>query len=357
MGLLERHIVRSLVPPVSGAALFLVVVITSFYLAQSMMEAAAEQYPLLAVFVFALLRLGIFLDVLLPVALSMGIVLGLGKLHADHEINAMQVAGVGPARIVAAVLVPALLVAALVALVTLVLRPVAFKTLYDLQARLAVQIEPGRVEPGRFLAFGPRWLVYARERRDGVLEEVLVQHRSDSDVELLQAGRLYREEVDDSLRLVFADDVQLYLYERAGEPTYIGNFNRFELVLAPPEPPERERIRRSHSIGQLLASSDPDFIAEWQWRVLAPLSTVLLALGAIPLSGVNPRQGRGVSALAGVVLVVVYFSMLGTAVHLVESEKVPTWFGIWWVPMALCVVILLPSLVRAHARRRSRHAP
>jgi len=357
MGLLERHIVRTLVPPVAGATLFLVVVMTSFYLAQHMMEAAAEQYPLRAVFAFALLRLVIFLDVLLPVALSLGIVLGLGRLHVDLEITAMRAAGAGPARVVTAVLIPALLMAALVALVTIVLRPSAFTTLYELQARMAVQVEPGRVEPGRFLSFGSRWLVYASERRGEVLEEVLVQHRSDTDIELLQAGRLYREEVTDGLRLVFADNVQLYAFERSGAPSYIGNFDRFELLLAPPLAPERKRIRRSHSLQMLLASADPDFIAEWQWRVLAPLSTLLLALGAIPLSQVNPRQGRGASLLTGVVLVLVYFSMLGTAVHWVESETVPSWVGIWWVPASLGGVLALPLLLRTLSGLGARHAP
>lgn len=41
----------------------------------------------------------------------------------------------------------------------------------------------------------------------------------------------------------------------------------------------------------LLASDEPGVRAEFQWRIAMPVSVVLLALLAVPLSRSNPRQG------------------------------------------------------------------
>ncbi len=348
---LERHIIRTLAPPTLGACILLAVVITTFYTAQILVEAVAEQHPLDTVLVFALLRLGIFLDVLLPTALCLGVILGLGQLYANHEITAMTVAGVGPGRLYAAVLVPALLAAVAVTACTFSLRPAAFKTLYDMQSSLAVRVDFDRVEPGRFVALGSNWLIYAGARSGDSLQDVMLQHRGDDNIELLRAGHLSREMTDDVLRLSFSQGVQHYQYEFGGDPRLIGSFESLEVVLEPPEPPERLRLRRTYSLSRLRASDNPDLIAEWQWRVVAPISTLLLALAAIPMSRVNPRQGRGGKVLWGVLLVVVYFSALGTAVHWVEDSRVPRWLGVWWVPSLLVAICALWLLARRYRDR------
>ncbi len=349
---IERHIIRSVMPPILGAAVVLAVVMITFYTAQTLVDAVAEQHPLSSVAHFTLLRLGIFLDVLLPTALCLGIIMGLGQLYTHHEVTAMMASGVGPQRIFLAVLVPTLVTAILVAASTLSLRPQAFKTLYDLESRLAIRIDFDRVEPGRFVSLGSSWLVYARERTDDSLVDVLVQHRGERETELLRAGFLHREEGEGQLRLIFSDNVEHYRFEPGGTPRLLGHFDALDVVLEPPEAPEQVRMRRAYSMSSLRTSDNPDYVAEWQWRVVAPLSTLVLAMASVPLSRVNPRQGRGSRALAGVLMIVVYFSVLGTAMHWVESARVPTWIGVWWVPGLLALGCLLLWGVRWLRGRR-----
>jgi lipopolysaccharide export system permease protein len=42
----------------------------------------------------------------------------------------------------------------------------------------------------------------------------------------------------------------------------------------------------------LMGSDEPEHVAEFQWRLGIPLSTIVLAILAVPLSRSQPRAGR-----------------------------------------------------------------
>ena len=57
----------------------------------------------------------------------------------------------------------------------------------------------------------------------------------------------------------------------------------------------------------LMASNEPEAIAELQWRLAIPLSIPILAMIAVPLSAVNPRQGRFGKIVPGLGIFFVYY--------------------------------------------------
>jgi lipopolysaccharide export system permease protein len=97
-----------------------------------------------------------------------------------------------------------------------------------------------------------------------------------------------------------------------------------------------ERSARPTAI--LLASSNPEDIAEVQWRLSMPLSVISLLLLAVPLSRSTPRQGRYGRLVIAILLFVIYYNLLGTAKAWVGDGSVPPLVGLWWVP-ALPVVV------------------
>ena len=71
--------------------------------------------------------------------------------------------------------------------------------------------------------------------------------------------------------------------------------------------------------------------AEFQWRVSLPLMALILALIAIPLAHLQPRQGR--YARLGIVILTffIYVNVLSAARTWVEKGWVVPELGIWWV--------------------------
>src|SRR5690606_12688365 len=90
----------------------------------------------------------------------------------------------------------------------------------------------------------------------------------------------------------------------------------------------------------LLASDAPADKAELQWRISSPLSLLVLALLAVPLSRSSPREGRYSRVGLGLLIYIIYANMLSIARVWLERGQVPEWIGLWWVHAAAALVAL-----------------
>jgi hypothetical protein len=108
--------------------------------------------------------------------------------------------------------------------------------------------------------------------------------------------------------------------DRAGEPDPVGYKTK------------------SSDIFELWQSGEGEDSAELQWRFSTPISALLLALLAIPLSRSRPRQGRYARMLAALVIYAIYFNMLDVSRTWVEQGTRAT---IWWAPGALALLVFI----------------
>ncbi len=336
---IERHIAREVIKPVIGTLIVLVAVVVAYYAAEYLGQAAAEQLPARVVVMLTALRIGVFLDVILPAALFLGIVLGLGRLQSDYEITALAAAGGGRRHVIKALAIPALLVALAVLILAGWFRPYAYATLYDVESRLAVRVDLSRVEPGRFHVGDEEWMIFAEGRYGDMLRDVVVQQSTNGQAHLIRSRFLHQEaDADDRYRLVFTGGVSSY--RLGGEGANLeGRFSTLTVRFDPPLPPTRQEMRRALTGTELLASGGPVEMAEFQWRAVAPVSAILLALAGVGLSRINPRMGQSARILTASLVMVLYFAVLGVAVSWVESGQIPVALGIWPVPGGFLAVL------------------
>jgi len=90
----------------------------------------------------------------------------------------------------------------------------------------------------------------------------------------------------------------------------------------------------------LLGSSDPEEVSELQWRISLERMTLLLAVLAIPLSALKPREGRYAKVAVGVVVYFLYSNLLSAARAWIEKEDVDPGLGLWWVHVLLAGLAL-----------------
>jgi lipopolysaccharide export system permease protein len=339
---IERYLAAEIMRPLAGTLVGLTVIVFVFYASKILAEAVADRFSIEFVGRLVLLRLGMYMDVLLPVALLLGIVLGLGRLQTAHEMTAVAALGAGKRRVLVAVAGPVLGIALLAALTSLVYRPWAFSTVYRVEAEIASRVDLAQIEAGRFTPLSREWLMFAERRSDGVLENVLLRQRHPDAAGLLRAERLHQE-TDDQGRhqLVFAGNVHLYRLGAEGRDDLLGRFDRLQVVFTPPPPPVRERLRRTLSLGQLYRSDDPMYTAELQWRLLAPLNVLLLGLAGVALGRIDPRRGQSARVLSASLVVTFYFSLLGALMNALEQGHLAPWPGAFWLPLAATVALAL----------------
>ena len=96
--------------------------------------------------------------------------------------------------------------------------------------------------------------------------------------------------------------------------------------LQPPDPRPR-----AMKFLDLMRSSELEHVAEFQWRIGIPLSTVILAFLAVPLSRTQPRSGRYGRIAIGLLVFIIYLNMLSAAKAWVEQAAISPALGIWWV--------------------------
>jgi lipopolysaccharide export system permease protein len=89
---------------------------------------------------------------------------------------------------------------------------------------------------------------------------------------------------------------------------------------------------------QLFGHSDVDLRAELQWRLALPLLVFIVAFFAVPLSRVNPRQGRFLKLLPAVMLYMAYLALLISARGWMESGALPAVLGLWWVHVLFLII-------------------
>jgi lipopolysaccharide export system permease protein len=94
---------------------------------------------------------------------------------------------------------------------------------------------------------------------------------------------------------------------------------------------------------ELRASTDPDDRAELAWRRAVPAMLVTLALLAVPLAKLRPRQGRFGRIGVAVIAYFAYSNLLAAARVWVEKDEPIGALGLWWVhtiPIALAAWLL-----------------
>ncbi|MXY04241.1 MAG: LPS export ABC transporter permease LptF [Gammaproteobacteria bacterium] len=343
--IVDRYLARETTKPFALTALFLVGVFIAYSLTRFLTEANDGLLDGSAILVLTGLKALIALEVLLPIALYIGLIVALGRLHSDREIIGLRASGFSENRILVPVVSMAVAVAILVAAVSLWVRPWAYQSLYALEADAKANAELEDLPPGRFHIHGDAQRMVFIDERDPATDElrgVFVRSGRGDTLEVISSarGQLTAFARDDAHQLALQ---QALIYKQASghggaDRDLAGRFDAFEIwtpaVTADP-PGYRPKAQPTSALS---ASTRDEDHAEVQWRWSTPVSTLLLALVAAPLSRTRPRRGRYARVLLAVIIYVLYFNFIGVARSEVEQGDLA---HLWWAPGALAMALAI----------------
>lgn len=363
---LSRYLVREIAAYFLGVFAIVLAVFLTRRLGMFLGDALEGSLSADVIFEVLALRTLMALPSLLPTVLYLAILLGLGRLHDDHELTALAACGISPRRIAGTVLAASGALALVIAGLALEGRPRAAERLREVEENAAAEFRIGSLRPGRFYEIGPqgRQVVFAAARgRDGAfLENVFVQIRHENGISIYRAERAFDSvnKITGHRFLEFFDGTQYEL--GPGEGRYeITRFGELALRTDVPADADEPRGVKVRPWVALLRSSDPQEVAELQWRLAMPTSALILALIAIPLSQTHPRRGRYTRLLLAIAIYLVYRQVLGTAKDWIAGGSLPPLPGLWGlhaVALAGAVLLFSGDAIRRRGRfgrgRRSR---
>jgi lipopolysaccharide export system permease protein len=116
-----------------------------------------------------------------------------------------------------------------------------------------------------------------------------------------------------------------------------------------------DSVKRSATTTDLLASNDLVQRTEFQWRLAAPLSVLVLVLLALPLAKASPREPRYARLLIALLAWVIYYNCLAIGRSKLSQGVFDPRIGFWWVQVPTVLVALF-LLWRSQRLPRPRQA-
>ncbi|RPG26583.1 MAG: LPS export ABC transporter permease LptF [Gammaproteobacteria bacterium TMED50] len=293
-------------------------------------------------------RLPGFLELVIPISFFLSIMLVYGRLWADSEMVVLQACGFSDRRLLITTLVLAFLVMLLTAFVTLYLKPMGDAKVEDLFNEQRSMTEFDTLVPGRFqtLRTGKR-VTYTEELTDeGELDTVFISEFRSTGFQkpkevvtvIAESGHSARDENGDRF-LVLRNGKRFSGTPGRGDYQVVEYEEYGQLI-------ERERNLEPHyrrgaiPTLTLAQSPNPILIAELQWRLSLVVIVPIIALVAVPLSKVNPRQGRYTRLAPGMLFCILYIVSLSAARSAVEKEQLPIGTGMLTIHTIFFVVMV-----------------
>ena len=93
---------------------------------------------------------------------------------------------------------------------------------------------------------------------------------------------------------------------------------------------------------ELLHSGETRAVVEAQWRLSPIFAVFILTFVAIPLSMVNPRQGRFARLMPAILIYASYYMFLLSCRNMINSGSLPLYPGLFVVPVVFFLFVVLP---------------
>lgn len=366
-----RYLSREVLTSLGAVSAVLLVIIMSGrfikYLAQAA-QGALDPSVLLLIMGY---RLPGFLQLILPLGLFLGILLAYGRLYLESEMTVLSATGMSNRRLLSYTMAPAALVALLVAWLSLGLAPQGVAEVARILNQQDALTEFDTLVPGRFQSMkdGSR-VTYTEtlsEDRSQLGGVFITEKRmstpakggkaKESGISVLVAEKGRQEIQADGSRYLILENG--YRYDgNPGQANYRATRYETHGVLLP-KPSVNSEIGEREAIPtrELFGSKDLRHQSELQWRLSIPLLVFIVTLLAVPLSRVNPRQGRFLKLLPAILLYMAYLSLLIAARGQLDKGKIPMQLGLWWVHVLFLLIgaglFLWQPLMLKLARRRA----
>ena len=297
-----------------------------------------------------------------PMAILIGVMLGLGRMSADSEIIALTALGIGRRRILFPVGVLATTGALVTLLMTLWLGPLSLRMLRGLEAELLSSQLNFAIQPRVFEEQIPRTVLY--------VNDVSASGTHWRGVFLAETGG------EDGSRLTLAESaiviatprqgkLELHLkggsthdFERNDPDHYsVTAFGQSDIpmeVTGLMSSQAREVKNDERSIVDLARESGPNWRearVEMHRRLAFPVACFAFALIAVPIGAQPRRGGRAAGSLIAVLLIAAYYLALIMGTGLAREGHVPPIVGLWMANALLAVagLVLLPRMEQFHS--------
>ncbi len=321
--------------------LFITVVITAaIWLTQSLklLEFVANTAAPLSVFAkMMILTIPKFLEVILPLSLSISILFVYNRFIMDNELIVMRSCGFSQRRIASPAIVLAIAISIFITFLSAWVTPVSLSEAKSLRIDLRTKYSSFLLREGVFNTFSNKLTVYLKSRdRNGDLVGLMIHdYRDKSKPPVTITAKRGRIVTDSGIpNIIVFDGMRQQIDKKTGSLTKL-YFSKYTVeIKGLTEPAGKIYLKeKERTLTELLKpKQSPDdkiynktrFIAEAHRRIVTPWNSLAFAMIAISaiLLGPFKRRGHALRITTGVVLMVLFQSLSLTLTNLAKNNLV-----------------------------------
>ncbi len=285
-----------------------------------------------------------YLPVLLSISLFLSVLLTLTRSYRDSEMVVWFSSGYGLTRWIRPVLGYAIPVTLLIALLSLVLSPWALSKADEFKRRLDSRDDVAAATPGAFRESNQADRVFFLEQVDPQarrVNNIFVQSVQNGKEGTMVAREGYQETAPNGDRFLVMLNGTRYEGVPGRADFKVVEFERYAMRIEPAELRQEQTNIKAYTTLTLLQNPNRWNLSELEWRIGLPLSALILALLAIPLSYVNPRAGRSLNLITAVVIYMFYNNMISVTNSWVARGKMDAVSGLVGIHLFMFCVMLV----------------
>lgn len=370
MRIIDRYIVREVIPPFLIALLLFTFVLIIPFIINIAEQMIAKNVPAGTILQLMATLLPQALALTIPMSLLIGLLVGLGRLSADREVVVMMACGISPYRLLQPVLVFSVVCWGLSSWVMLKAMPDGNQRFRELTQEIVMNRAEGEVRPRVFFEDFPNLVLYVHEvplDGKGWLDVMAADTSNASTpvIYLAKRGRMVIDRQAQTIHMVLEDGARHTT--KLEDPTAyeVAQFDSTIIALDPSSvfprtgPQRGEREMNVEDLAALAAelrangTSPHRPIMEIHKKFSLPIACFVFALLGVALGASHRKDGKIASFVLGIGVIFGYYVILYTAEALTKGFWLPPWLAMW-IPNIILGAAAVFLLIR---RARSADQP
>ena len=282
--------------------LFLLVIGSRFV---SYFEQASEGLIDPSVILYAVfLRVPDFISLLLPLSFFIGILITVSRLYADREIYAYFSTGISPITLIKFIFPQAFIYMVFTLILSLYIAPVSKEISNELLKVNTFEEQIASLAPGEIYGIkGSKSFITVGENNETNLKNVIFFNDFGKDSILISADTLKISSSQLDYELLF-ENGSLTAGVFSNDAKMISSFKKFEFPLV------NNQTHTRTSFENIFSSINIDDSLGYQWSISLSITILVLMVIAVYIGKVEPRQGRLSVILPGMLIYILYLSLL-----------------------------------------------
>lgn len=351
--LYRRTLIRDLSLTTAGVLVVLMTIALVTLFIRLLGDVARGELANEAIFAYLGFSLLYFLPVLLSIALFSSVFLTLSRAWRDSEMIIWFNSGLSLLQWIRPVLGFALPITLVIFLMTVIVIPWSLSKREEYKQELKSRSETAAIAPGLFAESQGGKRVYFVESLNpltGTVKNVFMQSLENGKLGLVVSKEGKHIEMADGSRYLVLTAGRRYEGIPGHMDYSIVNFKRYWMRLDPAIVENGEKTLKQARFSTLLVQPTPPMQGELLWRVGLPLSALILAIMAIPLSFVNSRARRSYGLIMALLLFFIYNNLLSLSQAWVGQEKLPLLVGLFGIHLVMIATTVWLFYLRLRVR-------